>query len=369
MKWNIEKNQPRWSEVKERFEAWWQRSSCGRPLMRVIARRDESCAAAGLPPPQSNEQNRLDPDYNVARYRNYMNSHYFMAEAFPNTTASLGPGSLAVYLGAEPEFAPSTVWYKPCIKDFAALELNFDKNNYWFRRHADAIRRQRELSDGEFFVGIPDLVEGVDILSAMRGPQEFCFDLIDSPELIKKHLTVLNELYHKYYEAFYELAKDDTPGNCYIAFEIWGKGRTIKMQCDFAALMNPEQFREFVVPYLQEQARHYDRRLYHFDGPGALQHLDAVMAIPEIDAVQWVPGAGNTPSGDEKWFWIYDKIKNSGKALWINFEGIQDYHEMVAVADKIVKRYGIDGLYLPFPEMSKAEADSLMLHAEQQWKQ
>jgi hypothetical protein len=37
MEWNIEKHQPRWPEVKERFEAWWNRSGCGRPLMSVIA--------------------------------------------------------------------------------------------------------------------------------------------------------------------------------------------------------------------------------------------------------------------------------------------------------------------------------------------
>jgi 5-methyltetrahydrofolate--homocysteine methyltransferase len=179
---------------------------------------------------------------------------------------------------------------------------------------------------------------------------------------------VLNELYHQYYDAFYEISKDDVPGNCFTCFAIWGKGKTIKLQCDFAALMNPEQFSEFFVPYLRDQARHYDRRLYHFDGPCALQHLDAVLAIPEIDAVQWVPGAGNTPSGDEKWFWIYDKVKDSGKSLWINLYGSKDHRETVAVADRIVSRYGNDGLYLLFPGMSKPEADALMHHAEHDWK-
>lgn len=369
MELNIEKHQPRWTEVKERFEAWWNRSSCGRPLMHVVARREEPCGpVVPLPPPQSSEQHHLDPEYNVARYRNSINSNYFMAEAFPNTNVNIGPGSLAVYLGSEPDFQPDTVWFKPCVDDWASLELKFDADNYWFKRHLQILRRQRELSNGEFLVGIPDLLEGVDILAAMRDPMPFCYDLVDYPELIKKHLTVLNELYHQYFDAFYEISKDDVPGNCFTCFAIWGKGKTIKLQCDFAALMNPEQFREFVVPYLRDQARHYDRRLYHFDGPGALQHLDAVLAIPEIDAVQWVPGAGNTPSGDEKWFWIYDKVKDSGKSLWINLYGSNDHRETVAVADKLVKRYGNNGLYLLFPGMSKLEADMLMHHAEHDWK-
>ncbi len=366
MEWNIERNQPCWPEVMERFEAWWKRSSCGRPLMNVIARREEHCALL-TPPPQSNEQHHIDPEYNVARYRDFISSHYFMADAFPNTNVNIGPGSLAVYLGSEPVFEPGTVWFQPCIKDWASLELEFDENNYWFKRHIAAIKRQRELSNGEFLVGIPDLLEGVDILAAMRGPLEFCYDLVDYPELIKKYLTRLNDLYHKYYEAFYEISKDDVPGNCYTCFAIWGRGRTIKLQCDFAALMNPEQFREFVVPYLRDQARHYDRLLYHFDGPGALQQLDAVLEIPEIDAVQWVPGAGNTLSGDEKWFWIYDKVRAAGKSLWIYLYDYRDFSETVAVADKLVKRYGNDGLYMLFPEMSKPEADALMYHAGHCW--
>jgi hypothetical protein len=36
----------------------------------------------------------------------------------------------------------------------------------------------------------------------MRDPIPFCYDLVDHPEVIKKHLTVLNELYHKYLCAF-----------------------------------------------------------------------------------------------------------------------------------------------------------------------
>ena len=47
MRWSMERYQPRWAEVKERFEAWWKRSSCGRPLMRVLAKRDKPRAPRG----------------------------------------------------------------------------------------------------------------------------------------------------------------------------------------------------------------------------------------------------------------------------------------------------------------------------------
>jgi 5-methyltetrahydrofolate--homocysteine methyltransferase len=367
MNWNIEKHQPRWNEVRERFEAWWKRSSCGRPLMRVIAKRDKpSDPIADLPEPTSNEQNFLDPDYNVARYRNFLHTHEFMAESFPNTNVNIGPGSLAVYLGAEPYFAPDTVWYKHCIEDWNSWEFKYDPENPWLKRHLAAIKRQTELASGEFLVGIPDLLEGVDILSAMRDPMQFCYDLIDQPEQIRKHLAVINELYHKYFDSFHQISKDEE-GNCFTCFEVWGKGKTVKLQCDFAALMNPEQFKEFVVPYLTDQARHYDRRLYHFDGADALPHLDALLGIEEIDALQWTPGAGKAPMGDEKWFPIYDRARDYDKALWFNMYGYDNYNELIAVSDRLVKRYGDKGVYLMFPTMSKPEAESLIRYAEKNW--
>jgi 5-methyltetrahydrofolate--homocysteine methyltransferase len=369
MKWNMEKYQPRWNETKAHFEAWWSRSSCGRPLMSVIAKRDvPSEPIVDLPEPSSNEQNFIDPDYNVARYRNFLYTHEFMAEAFPNTNVNIGPGSLSVYLGAEPYFASDTVWYKHCIEDWGTWNFKYDPANPWLVRHLAAIKRQNELANGEFLVGIPDLLEGVDILSAMRDPMQFCYDLIDQPELIKKHLSIINELYHKYFDAFHQLSKDDE-GNCFTCFQIWGKGKTVKLQCDFAALMNPDQFKEFVVPYLKDQAKHYDRRLYHFDGPDALPHLDALLGIEEIDALQWTPGAGKALMGDEKWFPIYDKARDYDKALWFSMYGYDNFNELITVTDKLVKRYGDKGVYLMFPTMPKPEAEALSLHAEKCWHQ
>jgi len=103
----MERYQPRWAEVKERFEAWWKRSSCGRPLMRVPAKRDKpSGPITDMIGHISVEDRYLDPDYNAAKFRNFLNTHDFLAEAFPNTNVNIGPGSLAVYLGAEPFFAP-----------------------------------------------------------------------------------------------------------------------------------------------------------------------------------------------------------------------------------------------------------------------
>ena len=87
--------------------------------------------------------------------------------------------------------------------------------------------------------------------------------------------------------------------------------------------------------------------IYHLDGPDAIMHVDALMEVEELTALQWTPGAGNPDGGSERWYPMYDRVKAAGKSLWIMLEeGSTD--ELIDKADKLVKRYGRDGLYLLF---------------------
>ncbi|MHA1687987.1 MAG: hypothetical protein ACTSUN_01390, partial [Promethearchaeota archaeon] len=42
---------------------------------------------------------------------------------------------------------------------------------------------------------------------------------------------------------------------------------------------------------------------------------------PSITAIQWVPGAGEKPSSDEKWMPIYKKIQVAGKSIIVDNPG------------------------------------------------
>ena len=71
--------------------------------------------------------------------------------------------------------------------------------------------------------------------------------------------------------------------------------------------------------------------------------------------------------GSERWYPMYDKVKAAGKSLWIMLEeGSTD--ELIDKADKLVKRYGRDGLYLLFPEMEEEDALKILAKAERDWK-
>lgn len=359
-----------WEETKRRFIAWWNHSKIDRPMMRVVAKLEEPIEPLeSVDPPNTPKEFHLDVERKVKELRNYCRTHLFLAESFPVLNVNIGPGSMATYLGSEPVFSWDTVWYTPCVK--TSWEewgpLRYDENNYWWKRHLMLIRRAKELAKDDFPVSIPDIIESIDILASLRGTQNLIYDLIDTPDLIKGYINQIDRLYFIYYNAIYEIVKDSNGGSIYTVFSIWGPGKTAKIQCDFSAVMSPTQFQEFFIPSLSFLCSKLDYTLYHLDGPDAIKHLPAIMSVKDLDALQWTPGAGKPDGGSEDWYPIYDMVKKAGKSLWISIND-GDFDEIVRKADRIVKRYGSDGLYLLFPTMDLEPAKELIRKAELDWK-
>ncbi len=346
-----------WAEVYERFECWWERRSTDRPLLWVTAPRDRPLQGESAPPGPGVPDQYLDAVYLARVHRHRFEHTFFGGDAFPIVNANLGPGSLALYLGSEPEFAPDTVWFRPCIADLASAPLpEYDPESVWYARHLDLIRRLRAEGGDDYYVSIPDLVESVDILAAMRDPMHLLYDLIDRPELCHRWLARINELYFPHYDAFHQIVKDGAEHSVFTAFRIIGRGKVCKVQCDFAAMMSPDQFAEFYVPYVSRQIEGLDRSLYHLDGPDCIRHLDLLLGIEKLNAIQWVPGAGNPAADEEVWFPLYRRILDGGKGLHIAIRP-----ERVA---PIVRRFGARGLYLLTHAPSGAEAVELVAAAE-----
>ena len=146
-----------------------------------------------------------------------------------------------------------------------------------------------------------------------------------------------------------------------------GPGKVAKLQCDFSAMLSPQQFRDFIQESLRQQAKKLDYVLYHLDGPEAIRHVDALMEIDEIDALQWTSGDHGPDGTQTKWFdSIYDKVIAAGKSLWIKvYSGTVD--DWIEGIDRIVKRYGSKQLLFYFNPMSMSDAQKLLTYAENHW--
>jgi 5-methyltetrahydrofolate--homocysteine methyltransferase len=349
-----------WPEIRQRFMAWWRHEEMDSPLMHIVVRLDEPDEPLEPEPPFARvEQRYLDVAALVARRRNFYRRHHLLAEAYPQLSLDLGPGSLALYLGSEPTFAESTVWFEPCVAaadDWPALQ--YDPDNPWLCRHLDLFRQAKELVRDEFWLNMPDLIENIDILAALRGTQSLIYDMMDEPELIAAKIREVDALYFRYFDAFYDRVQIGR-GNTYTAFNIWGPGRTAKVQCDFSALMSPAQFTSLVVPTLRLQCRQLDQSLYHLDGPDAIKHVPALMTIDELDALQWTCGAGQPDGAHDRWLPIYDQVFAAGKSVWIQLYdgGPPDW---LAGARKLIARYSRSGLYFNFPPMSPSDGAMIL---------
>ncbi|GHU64933.1 hypothetical protein FACS189447_02920 [Spirochaetia bacterium] len=346
-----------WNRIYDRFEAWWSRANDKTPLMRITA-KGKNGKIVPLEKPDDPSVIYLDPYYILTQHRNYFETHYLLGDSFPGADLNLGPGSMALYLGGEPGFAYDTLWYKEFIDDPGDFEkLHFNPENKWLKKHLELYKNAIELAGEEFYLNIPDIIENVDILSALRGPQNLCYDAADNIEAVEKGIKKVDSLYFTYYDLFYNLVKSSDDVVSYTAFNILGKGKTAKVQCDFCAMISPEMFRNYVQPSLRQQCQKLNHSLYHLDGPDAIKHVDALMEIKELDALQWTCGAGKPDGANEKWYSIYDKVRDAGKGLWISIHdgGPEEWADGM---NRLIKRYGVKGMYflLPdFPDLHKAE--------------
>jgi hypothetical protein len=343
---------PDWKEARANLSRWW---ACEGPAFCIFAPLREP--RLDLPKPERPSDDRTawtDPAHRAAVAEYQMAGTFFGGEAFPYFDTQIGPGSLALFVGSEPGFAPSTVWYKPCIRDPETYgPIRFDPANRWFRVHMDLIREALRRAEGRYLAGIPDVVENIDILAAMRDPQTLLLDLIERPEWVEQSIREINDAYFASFDLMYEQVKDGEGGNAFSAFRLWGPGRTAKVQCDFCCMISPPMFDRFVVPCLSEQCDWLDYSMYHLDGVGAWPHLDALLAIPGLNAIQWTPGAGKPGTGDPCWYDLYRRIRAAGKG--VQALGVEPEHLV-----PLIETVGPEGLFASVYAPDQDTAESLL---------
>ena len=310
-----------WQETREHFLDWWDHKglligSWGAPKGAIPHEIVPEPAAPAT----------IEEGYANARLR-AQRTHYALAHsAFPldclaMASTDVGPGSLALFLDAQPGFSPDTVWFYPTMQHVEEPEalppLAFNEENHWWKIAEETAREMVALGRGKYLIGFPDLVEGVDILAALREGETLMFDMIERPEWVHEKLRELNQVYFAAFQRLYDICKLEDGSSTFGAFCLWGPGKTAKVQCDASAMFSPEMFAEFVVPQLTEQCRWLDHSMYHLDGTQCIGHLDHLLGIEELHGIEWTPQAGIEGGGDPRWYELYHRILDGGKSVQI----------------------------------------------------
>lgn len=347
---------PNWRATQEHFVRWWQRQGL------VIGMWGAPRAATPLEPvptppaPASVADAYRDAAGRATRTHHTLAYSRFPLDTLPLASTDIGPGSLALYLGAEPGFAESTVWFHPTMATVEEPEslppLRFDPANPWWQVTEATLRACVARGHGKYLVGCPDLVENIDILAALRDPQVFAMDLLERPEWVADKVAEIDAAWFAVYERIYQIIKQPDGSSAFGAFIVWGPGRTAKLQCDASVLISAPMYRRFVVPSLTAQCRYLDHSLYHLDGTQAMHHLDALLEINELDAIEWTPQAGIEGGGSPRWYDLYRRILAAGKSVQVCGAAP---HEIVPLLDAI----GGKGVYILTWYNSEEEAAKL----------
>ena len=343
---------PDWSQAKSNLIDWWNHK--GLALCIFAPRRTPVENIPQPVKPADVTAAWTDPVYRCSNAEWNMSRTLFAGEAFPYCDTQIGPGSLGIFIGATPGFAPETVWYEPCIDrpdSFHGIHFS-PKNNRWLDVHTALIDEGLRRAKGRYLVGMPDLIENIDTLAALRGTEPLLMDLIERPKWIHARLAEINQAFFASFDLIYGKIKADG-GNAFAAFRIWGPGRTAKVQCDFSCMISPVMFGEFVAPSLTAQCEWLDYSMYHLDGTTALQHLDALLAIEPLDAIEWTVQAGRPGGGSPEWYDLYRRIKDAGKS--VQAIGVKP-EEVVP----LVKAVGPEGLFVMCNAESEAAAKELI---------
>ncbi|MCF7688537.1 MAG: hypothetical protein K9M98_02070 [Cephaloticoccus sp.] len=269
-------------------------------------------------PPPSAEAWHADPAYVTARSHHLVAHSVHALDALPLGRVDIGPGSLALYLGSEPGFSDDTVWFHP-LEDQSVLErpLQFDPANNCWQRQLALVDAALKRSAGRYPIGMPDIIENLDVLASLRDAQTLMMDLVERPEWVKAKIAEINRIYFEVYDTLYARIALPDGSACFHAFHLWGPGRTAKVQCDALAMISPAMFAEFVQPALTEQCDWLDHAMFHLDGTQAIAHLPGLLEIPGLDAIEYTPQAGLEGGGHERWWPLYQQILAAGKSVQV----------------------------------------------------
>ena len=345
-----------WEESRQHFIDWWDHKGLVVGMwdnLEVDGPPHE--VVPSVPPAKDLDQYWFDPEWRAAKIHYSLAHSSFGADILPVANTHLGPGSLSAILGGDLIGYKDAIWIHAREED--SDEFGLDENNRWWKLHLDLVRECNRLAQGRYFVGCPDLIEGLDTLAGLRGVTPVMLDIAARPEELERQLRLANKYWFEVFERIYqEININGEMAFCY--FNVWAPGRMAKLQCDSSAMISPKAFGRFVLPYIREQCQWLDYSLYHLDGVDAMRHLDALLSIEELDAIQWTPGVGQPQGGDPTWYDLYKRILAGGKSV---MPSLVELDELQPLLDEI----GPAGVNVMVTFKSAADVEKAARIAEQ----
>ena len=343
-------------ETKQHYINWWNHKGIVLNMWEHFQEGVKPHADIPEPKPYKDLNQRwFDPEWRAEYLDWYVAHSCLMADMLPVANTQLGPGSLAAILGGVFEGGEDTIWIHP--NPNYTDDITFDANHPNWLLHKELLKACKAKAQGHYYVGMPDLMEGMDVLAAMKGTDKVLLDTVMQPEVLEHQMQQINDIYFKVFDELYDIIREgDEMAFCY--FSSWAPGKMSKLQSDISTMISVDDYRRFVQPFIRQQCQKIDYTLYHLDGVGAMHHLDALLEVKELNAIQWTPGVGEPQGGSPKWYDLYKKILAGGKSImacWVTLD------ELRPLLDNI----GGDGVHLEMDFHNEREVEEALRIVEE----
>ena len=342
--------------TKQHYIDWWWHKGIVLNMWEHFQTGVKPHADVPAPPaPKDLNQKWFDPEWRAEYLDWYVAHSCLKADMLPVANTQLGPGSLAAILGGVFEGGEDTIWIHPNPDYTDDITFNPEHPNYLL--HKALLKACKQKAQGNYYVGMPDLMEGMDVLAALKGTDKVLMDTVTQPDVLEHQMQQINDIYFRVFDELYDIIREgDEMAFCY--FSSWAPGKMAKLQSDISTMISVDDYRRFVQPFIRQQCQKIDYTLYHLDGVGALHHLPALLEIDELNAIQWTPGVGEPQGGSPKWYDLYKKILAAGKSImacWVTVD------ELRPLLDNI----GGDGVHLEMDFHNEAEVEQAMRIVEE----
>jgi hypothetical protein len=347
---------PDYEQAQKRLNAFWEHDETDRPLVSVNFPKPNAKPFAAKNY-ATHKDYWLDIEYRAEQGAHWMESTVFYGESMPVFMPNMGPEILSAWAGCFYHFGETTTWTEPCLLDWENDNATIDMNHPLFRKLEDFTRLLLEKAKGNFIVGLTDLHPGGDHLAALRDPQVLAIDLLENAGMVKAKLAQSYDEYFPVYDHFVNILKSagmpiaswlplTSETNMYIPSN------------DFSCMISTKMFEEFFLDGIVRECKHYDKSIYHLDGPDALRHLDTLLQIKELNAIQWVPGEGRQQVFP--WLDVFKRILAAKKS-------VMAYPRSMAELQFLMDNLPARGLYLQLWNVANENEARNLLKLVERW--
>ncbi len=202
-------------ETKKRYIDWWNHKGIILNMWEHFQEGVKPHADIPAPSPAKDlNQKWFDPQWRAEYLDWYVAHSSLKADILPVANTQLGPGSLAAILGGVFEGGEDTIWIHP-DPDFND-EIVFNPEHPNWILHKELLKACKAKANGHYYVGMPDLMEGLDVLAALKGTDKVLLDTVMQPEVLEQQMQQINDIYFKVFDELYDIIRE---GACWVTLD------------------------------------------------------------------------------------------------------------------------------------------------------